>query len=183
MTNNSNWRPVALSLSTLGALARLIPHPPNFAPVGAVSLYSGARLPVWQAYLVPLAVMLVTDPILSIFVYHVPAFSRIQLFIYASFLIGVLLGRFLRGTENIAKIGAFTLLNSVQFFLISNFGSWYLFHSYPMTVAGLVDCYVAAIPFFGWTLASDVLYVAVLFGVHALLTRTIAANERVAVAA
>src|SRR5690242_18741424 len=113
MTNNSNWRPVALSLSTLGALARLIPHPPNFAPVGAVSLYSGARLPVWQAYLVPLAVMLVTDPILSIFVYHVPAFSRFQFFIYASFLIGVFLGRFLKGTESIGKIGAFTLLNSV----------------------------------------------------------------------
>jgi len=54
---------------------------------------------------------------------------------------------------------------------------------YPRTAAGLLACYTAAIPFFGWTLASDVLYSAVLFGLYALLTRTIAANERVAATA
>ncbi|HEV2686970.1 MAG TPA: DUF6580 family putative transport protein [Bryobacteraceae bacterium] len=182
MTSNSNWRPVALSLTTLGAIARLIPHPPNFAPVGAVSLFAGARLPVWQAYLVPLALMAITDPIYAAY-YHVSAFSRFQLFIYLSFVVGVWLGRRLRGTESIPKIALFTLLNSAQFFLITNFGSWYWFHSYPMTAAGLVTCYIAAIPFFGWTLASDALYTGILFGLHAWLSRTVAAQERVALAA
>ena len=65
MTQNSNWRPVALSLTVLGAIVRLLPHPPNFAPVGATSLFAGARLPVWQAYLVPLALMAITDPIVA----------------------------------------------------------------------------------------------------------------------
>ena len=38
--------PLALSLTILGAIARFMPHPPNFAPVGGMSLFAGARLPV-----------------------------------------------------------------------------------------------------------------------------------------
>jgi hypothetical protein len=178
----TNWRPVALSLTALGAIARLLPHPPNFAPVGALSLYSGARLSGWQAYLVPIALMAITDPILAAF-YGVPALSKFQLFMYASFLISVWLGRRLRGTEGVSRIAAFTVANSIQFFLITNFGTWLWFKSYPLTAAGLASCYVAAIPFFGWTLASDGVYTAILFGLHAWLTRTVATRERVAAAA
>jgi len=178
----ANWRPAALSLTVLGALARLAPHPPNFAPVGATSLFAGARLPVWQAYLVPLVLMAVTDPIKAAF-YGVPAFSKFQIFIYASFLIAVWLGRRLRNTESVSRIAAVTVLNSFQFYLVTNFGSWLWFGGYPHTAAGLASCYVAAIPFFGWTLASDVLYTAVLFGLYAWLSRTVAPAERVSVAA
>jgi Family of unknown function (DUF6580) len=99
MTNKSNWRPLALSLTVLGAIARLLPHPPNFAPVGGMSLFAGARLPVWQAYLVPLALMAITDPILNAF-YGFHAFTVFQLFTYASFMIAVWIGRRLRSTES-----------------------------------------------------------------------------------
>jgi hypothetical protein len=182
MITKTNWRPVALSLTTLGAIARLLPHPPNFAPVGAMSLFAGARLPGWQAYLVPLALMAITDPILASY-YGVHAFGTGQLFTYSSFLISVWLGRRLRETENVRRIAAFTLVSSSQFFLITNFGSWLSDHHYARTAAGLASCYVAAIPFFGWTLASDLAYTAILFGLHAWLTRTVAARERVATAA
>src|SRR5579871_2409854 len=163
MNQNSNWRPVALSLTVLGAIVRLLPHPPNFAPVGGTSLFAGARLPVWQAYLVPIALMAITAPIVAPF-YGVAAFSRFQLFMYGSFLISVWLGRRLRATQSLSRIAAVTLLNSIQFFLITNFGSWAWFHAYPRTLSGLASCYVAAIPFFGWTLAGDFFYTAVLFG-------------------
>lgn len=180
--NKANWRPAALSLTVLGAVARLLPHPPNFAPVGATSLFSGARLPRWQAYLVPLVLMAATDPILSAF-YGVRPYTRYSLFIYASFLIAVWLGRRLRNTESIARIGAVTVLNSIQFYLITNFGSWLWFPGYPHTAAGLASCYIAAIPFFGWTLASDILYTGVLFGLYAWLSRTVASGERLPAAA
>ena len=178
----ANWRPVALSLTVLGAVARLLPHPPNFAPVGGTSLFAGARLPRWQAYLIPLALMAVTDPVLSAF-YGVQPYTRYSLFIYASFLISVWLGRRLRNTSSISRIAAVTVLNSIQFFLITNFGSWLWFPGYSHTAAGLASCYVAAIPFFGWTLASDIFYTAVLFGLYEWLSRTVAAGERVPVAA
>jgi hypothetical protein len=177
-----NWRPAALSLTVLGAVARLLPHPPNFAPVGATSLFAGARLPRWQAYLVPLALMAVTDPILASF-YGVQPYTKYSLFVYASFLIAVWLGRRLRSTESISRIAAVTVLNSIQFFLITNFGSWLWFQAYPRTAAGLAGCYMSAIPFFGWTLASDILYTGVLFGLYAWLSRTVASSERLPVAA
>ncbi len=177
MTQNSNWRPVALSLTVLGAIARLVPHPPNFAPVGATSLFAGARLPVWQAYLVPLVLMAITDPFYAAF-YHVPAYSVFQVFTYGSFLIGVWLGRRIRATESISRIAAFSVLNSMQFFAITNFGSWLWFQGYPRTVDGLLSCYVAAIPFFGRTLVSDLIFTAVMFGLYAWLSRTVAARER-----
>ena len=179
---DKNWRPVALSLTVLGAIARLLPHPPNFAPVGATSLFAGARLRGWQAYLVPLVLMAITDPIRSTF-YGVAWYTRYQLFSYASFLIAVWLGRRLRSSESISRIAAITVINSMQFFLLTNFGAWLWFQAYPRTAAGLASCYVAAIPFFGWTLAGDLLYTAVLFGLHAWLSRTLSAEERVIAAA
>jgi hypothetical protein len=180
MTNQSNSRPVALSLAVLGAMARLIPHPPNFAPVGAVSVFAGARLPVWQAYLIPLAIMAVTDPILNS-IHGLAPFTLVQAFIYTSFLISVWIGRRLRATESAWRIGSVVLLSSTQFFVISNLPSW--FKGYPHTLAGLASCYVSAIPFFERTLASDLFFSAILFGLHAVLSRTIASRERVPVTA
>ena len=53
-------RPLAIGFTVLGALARLLPHPPNFAPVGSLSLYAGGRLRGWQAYLLPLPTLAIT---------------------------------------------------------------------------------------------------------------------------
>ena len=182
MNKNPNWRPAALSLTVLGAISRLLPHPPNFTPVGAVSLFAGARLPVWQAYLVPLVLMAVTDPILSA-IYHVSPFSPFQLFSYTSFLIAVWIGRRLRSTESFSRIIGATFLNSVQFFVLTNFGSWIWFKSYPQNASGLMACYIAAIPFFRWTLFGDLFYVGVFFGLHAWLSRRVSSAERVPAAA
>ena len=145
-----------------------------------MSLYSGARLSGWQAYLVPMALMAITDPILAAF-YGVPALSKFQLFMYASFLISVWMGRRLRGTESVSRIAAFTVVNSIQFFLITNFGAWLgQARAYGYTPQGLLDCYIAALPFYRGTLIGDLVFTAILFGVHAVLARTVFPAERVA---
>ncbi len=170
-----NVRPLALSLTVVGALVRLAPHPPNFAPVGGMSLYAGARLRGWQAFALPLLLMAVTDPLLG-------GYSAATPFIYLSFMISVAIGRRLRATQNPARIAAACVACSAQFFLISNFGAW-LGNMYPHTLAGLALCYTAAIPFFGRTLAGDVLYTGVLFGLHAWLSRGLRSAEQVPAAA
>jgi hypothetical protein len=72
------------------------------------------------------------------------------------------------------------MVGSVQFFLISNFGVWLKFpQSYAHTLSGLAACYVNAIPFYGRTLAADLLYSAALFGLHAWLSRRVARAELV----
>ena len=172
MQDNSA-RPLALSLTILGGAARFAQNL-NFAPVGALSLFAGARLRGWQAYLLPIALMAATDPFRGGYSFGTP-------FVYASFLISVWIGSHLRRTENPAWIGLAALIGSVQFFLITNFSAWVAPHSmYGHSLAGLVNCYVAAIPFFRNTLISDVLFAALFFGLHAALSRTVVRSERVA---
>ncbi len=159
-----SMRPLAIVMTALCALIRITQHW-NFAPVGALSLFAGARLRGWMAYALPLALMAITDP-------FVGGYSKVTPFVYGSFLISIWIGSRLRNTENPAAIGAGALGGSVQFFLITNAATWYLGTMYPHTAAGLGACLVAGIPFYGRTLASDLLYSAVLFGLYAWLTRT-----------
>jgi hypothetical protein len=169
----STNRPLAAGLTVAGALLRLAPHPFNFAPVGGVSLFAGARLRGWQAYLLPLALMAVTDPLLGGYSFATP-------FVYASFLISVWLGRrLLRNSESPLRIGGVAAASSLQFFLISNFAVWLHGVLYPVTLSGLAQCFTMAIPFYGRTLAADLFYSAVFFGLHAWLSRTVVVSERV----
>jgi hypothetical protein len=164
-------KPAALGLVVLGALARLIPHPPNMVPVGGLSLFSGARLRGWRAYLVPLLLMAISDPLVGGYSFATP-------FVYASFLINVWIGTRLRGAQGPVKIGGAATAGAVQFFLVTNFGTWLgSTHVYPHTLAGLMACYTAAIPFFWRTLAGDLFYTAALFGLYALATRRMAHRE------
>jgi hypothetical protein len=159
----------------LGALIRVTQHL-NFAPVGAMSLFAGARLRGWKAYALPLVLMAITDPLLG-------GYSTATPLVYLSFMFSVFIGTRLRNTENPALIGAGAIAGSVQFFLITNF-AWLAGSSmYPHTLQGMIDCYAAGLPFFGRTLASDLFYSGVLFGLHAWLSRTVAQRERVALQA
>jgi hypothetical protein len=169
-------RSLALGLTTLGALARLVPHVPNFTPVGGLSLYAGGRLRRWQAYVLPLLLMAVTDPLVGGYSFATP-------FVYASLLLNVWIGsRMLRASASPMRIGGAAAIGSLQFFLITNFAVWLSFPTtYAHTLSGLAACYVAAIPFYGRMLAADLLYAGALFGLHAWLTRAIARRERMAV--
>ena len=165
-------RPLAIGLVILAALIRVTQHW-NFAPVGALSLFAGARLRGWKAYLLPLALMAVTDPLLGGYSFATP-------FVYGSFLIYVWMGTRLRSTEQPVRIGAAAVAGSLQFFLITNFAVWLgSAATYPHTLSGLVACYVAGIPFYGRTLASDLFYSGVLFGLHAWLSRKVVRAELV----
>jgi hypothetical protein len=113
----------------------------------------------------------VTDP-------FVGGYTRATPVIYACFLISVWIGRRLRSTESPIRIGAACLLSSLQFFLLTNFAIWAMGSMYAKTVAGLAACYIAALPFFGATALGDLFFTAAIFGLYALLTRTIAQSER-----
>src|SRR5690348_3121633 len=111
---NQSGRPLAMGLTVAGAIARLLPHLPNFSPVGSISLFAGARMRGWQAYALPLLLMAITDPLLG-------GYSAATPLIYASFLINVWIGSRLRNTESPLKIGAGAVAGSLQFFLLTNF--------------------------------------------------------------
>lgn len=154
----------ALAVIILAAGLRIAPHPWNFTPLGAMALFSGAFIRDRRlAFLFPLLALFAGD----IFV----GFHKLMPVVYASFLLSVAIGFWLRNRRSVARVGAATLFGAIQFFLITNFAVWAFGLSYPRTSAGLLSCYVAGIPFFWNTLAGDMLYVSLLFGGFALAER------------
>lgn len=152
------------------AAMRLFPHPPNFAPVGAMALFGGACFADRRmAFLVPLLAMLASDLAIGLLARDLSLGLHPFLpFVYGSFALIVCLGFWLRQRRRVVSIAATVLTSSVLFFVVTNFGQWWLSPMYAKTWDGLVACYVAAIPFFDNTLLSTALYATALFGGLAL---------------
>jgi hypothetical protein len=143
------------------AASRLIPHPPNVASITAVALFGGAYLSDKRlAFLVPLAALFLSDLILGFY-------SHMEI-VYGSFASVVCIGFWLQKKSSALRIAGAALASSILFFVVTNFGVWAFGSMYPKTTAGLLTCYVAAIPFFQNTLLGDALYTAALFGGFAL---------------
>jgi len=142
-----------------------MPHPWNFAPVTAALLYFGARGSRRQMW-APLVLLIASDLILDKFVYSYP--YSWDLFLTWGWYAGMLgLGLALSNGTKWLRIIAAALTGSVTFFLVSNFGVWAATNMYAKSVAGLMACYAAAIPFFRHTLEGDLLYTVVMFGLPA----------------
>ena len=163
---------VILGITLSAAAMRLVPHPPNMTPIAAMALFGGVYFANKRmALLVPLAAMYLSDLALGLFVYDFGWFHGFMPFVYASFVVTVCLGFLVRRRLTPLTVGGAALTGSVLFFIVTNFGAWLISSLYPKTLAGLVGCYVAAIPFFRNTLAGDAIYALVLFGGFALTQR------------
>jgi hypothetical protein len=158
------------------ALSRLLPHPFNFSPIEAMALFAGAYFADRRlALLVPIAAMVLSDLILG-FYWGAPVTYVCMA------LIALVASYGLRNRVSALRVAAFGLGGAVFFFIVTNFVVWLgLDHPmYPRTFAGLVQCYVAAIPFFKNQLAGVLVYSAVLFGGFALMQRQVPSLARAA---
>ena len=165
--------PRALTLCALIALAvatRLVIFffpgviPYNFTPVEALGLFGGA----WfadrrSAFIVPLAAMAVSDLVIGLY--------PLLPLVYACIAGSVLLGFRLRTRRSTLRITVAAIASSTGFYVVTNFGVWATSGMYPHTLAGLIACYVAGVPFYPATLAGTLLWSGALFGGYALLAR------------
>mgnify|MGYP001418482572 CR=1 FL=1 len=128
------------------AVSRLIPHPPNFTSLIALSFY----VPVFFGLrFIPVIIgsFLITDIFLG--------FHNLQVFTWGSvFVIGYISQFFIKNFMN--RISG-ALLGAIIFFIISNFGVFAL-GSYGYTFKGLISCYILAIPFFTNTILSTFIF-------------------------
>ncbi len=172
MRNNARLLAL-LTAITAAAVMRLVPHPPNFSPIAAMALFSGAYLPKRVlAFVAPFAALLLSDLVLG--------FYAGMNFVYVSFALTVLIGWAVASRRSPAVVGAAAVASSILFFVLTNLGMWLFSGFYPHTGEGLVACYVAAIPFFQNTLAGDLFYTALLFGGFALAERLLPPIRRAA---
>lgn len=152
------------------ALSRLLPHPANVTPVTALALFAAVHLDRRSAFIVPLAAMFLSDLVLG--------FHNEMAWVYGSFVGIVFIGFWLKNHQSFAATVGATLSGSVLFFIVTNFGMWAATPSfYPHTINGLIECYVAGIPFFRNTLLGDLAYVGILFGLFALVERLVPAVQ------
>jgi len=156
----------------LAAMTRILPHFPNFTAIGAMALFGAAHFKVkWQAFLVPLVALYISDLILNNIVYggYYDHFVwQIGPFVYIAFILILGVGYFLRDKISTKNVVLASLSASVIFFLLTNAGSWLVDPMYTKDLSGLLTAYAAGIPFFRGTLAGDLVYSAVLFGGYAL---------------
>jgi hypothetical protein len=137
-----------VSAIVLAVLSRFLPHPPNFTPIAAIGLLAaqgfGNR---WFTFMIPIISLFLSDLVLGLHA-TIP-------FVYLSFIMIVTLGLLVK------KVNFTTVLSaSVIFFLVSNFGVWLIY--YPKSIAGFLECYALALPFFLNTLMGDLVYAALL---------------------
>lgn len=153
---------VAAFLVIIAAASRVVPHPWNFTPMLAVALFAGARIERrWLAAVGVLGCLALGDIILGAFPY--PG----MIWVYASMLVVVLLGRILRSRTSVVATLVTALGAGFLFFVVTNFAVFAGTNLYPHTLDGLGQCYVAALPFYRNQIVGDLVFTGALFGLHA----------------
>ena len=161
-----NKRLITLSLIIFAiAIFRLLPHPPNVSPVAAMALFGGAYFSDKRvAFLVPFLALLLSDIVLGL--------HNTMVYVYAGFALTVVLGFWISKNMNIGRIAIAVIGSSLLFFLVTNFGAWLTSGLYPMTAEGLIQAYVAGIPFFQNSILGNAVFTALLFGGFTALQRS-----------
>ena len=146
-----------ISLILILAFARLIPHPPNFTPIIAVALISGYFFKnINLSLLILLVAMLLSDLFIG--------FYENMIFVYASLLLITFVSHKISKKINYKNLFIYCFAGSLIFFIFSNFGVWALGSpgvldvAYERNISGLVECYILAIPFFGNTFLSTLIF-------------------------
>ena len=146
-----------ISLILILAFARLIPHPPNFTPIIAVAIMSGYFFKnINLSFLTLIVAMLVSDLFIG--------FYENVIFVYASLLLITFVFYKISNKINFKNLFIYSFAGSIVFFVISNFGVWALGSpgvydvAYDKNLSGLIECYIVAIPFFGNTFLSTLIF-------------------------
>ena len=146
-----------ISLIIILAFARLIPHPPNFTPIIAVAIISGYFFKNFNlSVLILLVAMLISDLFIG--------FYENIIFVYLSLIFITFIFHKISSKINFKNLFIYGFSGSVIFFVVSNFGVWALGSpgvydiAYDKSLSGLIQCYILAIPFFGNTFISTLIF-------------------------
>jgi len=150
---------LAVCLLVLGIFSRLVMHSWNFTPVIALALFGGVYLKKKQlAIILPLVLFAVTDMILG--------FHQVMFFTWGSVVLIAAMGLWVQRNKSLTTVLGGGLASAVLFFVVTNFGVWLVSGMCPLTLAGLSECFVLAVPFFRGTLLGTFVYGFVLFGAY-----------------
>lgn len=175
---------IVLTMVLFASLTRLLPHPPNFTAVTAMSLFGASLLqPWWAALLVPTCSLVLGDLLIELilptgilkgWIADGQGFHSGCFLIYTTVLLITAMGFFLRKNVTPLRVASISCLGSLTFFLVTNFAVWASGGGlgYSFSFLGLFECYAMALPFFQYSLLGDLFYSTLLFGGFALIERS-----------
>ncbi|MGB9395411.1 MAG: DUF6580 family putative transport protein [Pseudolabrys sp.] len=169
------WMDLLLVVFLIGfnVAARLLPHVPGVWPFAASALFAGRMLRVPAlAVIVPLAAVLLSNVTLA------GDDWRITLVVCLAITLPAFAGMLVRRWLGAVPVVAAMVSCSLIFFVTTNFAVWAFSGIYPLTLEGLMQCYVAALPFLDKTVLGDLFWTAVLFGGAWLAQRVPALSRR-----
>ena len=144
------------------AASRLLPHVPNFTPLAAMALFGGVYLSDKRlAFIIPLLALFISDAAIELFFGW--GFHNTMIYVYIGFILTSFIGMIIKNNVSILSVTAGSLISSVVFFIITNFGVWAA-SGFQMGIAGLETTYILGIPFFAPTLLGDLFFNSILFG-------------------
>ena len=149
------------------AMYRLLPHLPNVSPVAAMALFGGAYFADKRmALIIPFLALFLSDLVLGL--------HDTMIFVYAGFGLTVAIGFLLKDRVTVTNTAFATVLSSLLFFLLTNLGAWMTSGLYAKSAEGLLQAYVAGIPFLQNSLLGNLVFVGVIFGGYHLLQKNVA---------
>ena len=151
---------ISIILLTLLIASRLIPHISNFTPVFAIGLFSYTLFKKNSlSFVLPILGMLFTDLFIG-FYQNVWA-------VYLSMAIAIVVSNLINTNKKQITILSRSLSAPTIFFILSNLSVFFVW--YPFSLEGFVSCYVNAIPFYGYSIASTLIYSFVFYSIHYLV--------------
>lgn len=153
---------VFAACATVGLLivSRVLPHLPNVTPLTGIALFGARYQSKLYAFVVPLIALFLSDLLLG--------FHSTIVFVYASFVLSSYIGLLMRRLNFLQYITLASVISSLQFFLITNLGVFLTTPLYEKNIEGLLNCYIAALPFFRNSLFGDLFYTAILCSFYEL---------------
>ncbi len=159
-------------IAAASVLLRLLPHVPNFAPVGALAIFVGLYSARKSWFLIPLAAMFISDIFIGFYDW------KIMSAVYLGFVVYAAIGRVVKNNKSVFTIVGGTFAGALLFYITTNFAVWAFSGMYPHTPQGLILSYEMALPFFRNTLMGDLFYVGAFVGAYELAYRLLASRLR-----
>ncbi len=162
---------VLAGIILVAALSRILPHPMNFTPIVAISLFSAAYFKdTFQKYAIPFSIIVFSDLLIETISGY--GFHSGTLVVYASFALIIVISSFILKNPTVFKVLASSALGSILFFLITNFALLYpeaavsnpALGVYSHDFSGILSSYSAGLPFFRNMFVGDLIYTSIMFG-------------------
>ncbi len=160
----------------LAVAARFIPGAANFSPVYAGLLFGGVYLKKRDSIWFPILLLAGSDLLVNALLYQM-SFQWMQMLNWVAFAAIITVGWWLQKRVTVRNVLIASVAGPSVFFLISNFAVWLVGGLYPPTFGGLAACFAAALPFYGNSLISGVLFSGILFGAYEFYLRKAHSRE------